>query len=257
MSPYVASPLARYMWCMGEVLDMAAIAALVGDPARANILYALLDGRAFTAGELAYAAHVTPQTASGHLAKLAAARLITLSQQGRHRYYGLAGPHVAGMLESIMAVAAISPPRCRPMKIDERMRNARMCYDHVAGRLGVGLTDWLHAHDHVEFSDDGGALTAAGEAFLRDFGVDIGDPRRSRRIFCRPCIDWSERRPHLAGAVGAALAARLFALGWIARVRDGRALVITPSGRRNLEQTFGFTLPDQGLKARASVTAPA
>jgi DNA-binding transcriptional ArsR family regulator len=238
---------------MSEVLDMAAIASLVGDPARANILYALLDGRAFTAGELAYAAHVTPQTASGHLAKLTAARLITLSQQGRHRYYHLAGPHVAGMLESIMAVAAISPPRCRPVKIEERMRNARMCYDHVAGRLGVALTDWLHAHDHVEFSDDGGALTAAGEAFLREFGVDIEDARHSRRIFCRPCIDWSERRPHLAGAVGAALASRLFALGWIARVRDGRALLITPSGRRNLEQTFGVRLPDQPLKGRTPV----
>jgi DNA-binding transcriptional ArsR family regulator len=249
--PSAEPRLARYIWNMSEILDMAAIASLVGDPARANILYALLDGRAFTAGELAYVAHVTPQTASGHLSKLAAARLITLSQQGRHRYYHLAGPHVAGMLESIMAVAAISPPRCRPVKIDERMRNARMCYDHVAGRLGVGLTDWLRAHDHVEFNDDGGALTAAGEEFLREFGVDIADARQSRRIFCRPCIDWSERRPHLAGAVGAALASRLFALGWISRVRDGRALLITPSGRRHLEQTFGFALPDQLSKGRA------
>jgi DNA-binding transcriptional ArsR family regulator len=248
---------ARYMRDMSEVLDVAAIAALVGDPARANILYALLDGRAFTAGELAYAAHVTPQTASGHLAKLAAARLIIVSQQGRHRYYQLAGPHVAGMLESIMAVAAISPPRCRPVKIDERMRDARMCYDHVAGRLGVGLTDWLRAHDHVEFSDDGGALTAAGEAFLREFGINIEDARCSRRIFCRPCMDWSERRPHLAGAVGAALASRLFALGWIARVRDGRALLITPSGRRNLDQAFGFRLPDQPLRGRTPVAVPA
>jgi DNA-binding transcriptional ArsR family regulator len=255
MSLYVESPPTRYMWTMSEVLDVAAIASLVGDPARANILYALLDGRAFTAGELAYAAHVTPQTASGHLAKLAAARLIVMSQQGRHRYYHLAGPHVAGMLESIMAVAAISPPRCRPVKIDDRTRNARMCYDHVAGRLGVGLTDWLHAHDHVEFSDDGGALTLAGEAFLRELGVDLENARRSRRIFCRPCMDWSERRPHLAGAVGAALASRLFALGWIARVRDGRALLITPSGRRNLEQIFDFRLPDEPLKGRAPMAA--
>jgi DNA-binding transcriptional ArsR family regulator len=256
-SLYMQSPPARYMLNMSEVLDVAAIASLVGDPARANILYALLDGRAFTAGELAYAAHVTPQTASGHLAKLAAARLIIMSRQGRHRYYHLAGPHVAGMLEGIMAVAAISPPRCRAVSIEEHMRNARMCYDHVAGRLGVGLTDWLHKHEHVEFSDDGGALTTAGEGFLREFGVDIENARRSRRIFCRPCMDWSERRPHLAGAVGAALASRLLALGWIARVRDGRALLITPSGRRNLEQTFDFRLPDQPLKGRTPVAVPA
>jgi DNA-binding transcriptional ArsR family regulator len=230
---------------MSEVLDLAAIAALVGDPARANILCALLDGRALTAGELAYAAHVSPQTASGHLGKLASAQLITSSPQGRHRYYYLAGPHVAAMLESIMAVAAISPPRCRPVRIDEGMRTARMCYDHIAGRLGVGLTDALCARNHVEFGDDGGALTAAGEMFLRDFGVDVEVARHSRRIFCRPCIDWSERRPHLAGAVGAALAKRLFALGWITRVRDGRALLITPLGRRNLQQTFSVQLPER------------
>jgi DNA-binding transcriptional ArsR family regulator len=232
---------------MSEVLDLAAIAALVGDPARANILCALLDGRALTAGELAYAAHVSPQTASGHLGKLAAAQLITSSPQGRHRYYYLAGPHVAAMLESIMAVAAIAPPRCRPVRINEDMRTARMCYDHIAGRLGVGLTDALCARNHVEFGDDGGALTAAGETFLRDFGIDVEGARHSRRIFCRPCIDWSERRPHLAGAVGAALAKRLFALGWITRVRDGRALVITPLGRRNLQQTFSVQLPERTL----------
>jgi DNA-binding transcriptional ArsR family regulator len=241
---------------MSEVLDLAAIAALVGDPARANILCALLDGRALTAGELAYAAHVSPQTASGHLGKLAAAQLIMSSPQGRHRYYYLAGSHVAAMLEGIMAVAAVAPPRCRPVRINEDMRTARMCYDHIAGRLGVGLTDALCARNHVEFGDDGGALTAAGEAFLRDFGIDVEGARHNRRIFCRPCIDWSERRPHLAGAVGAALAKRLFALGWITRVRDGRALVITPLGSRKLDQTFGVELPER-TKARALAAMPA
>jgi DNA-binding transcriptional ArsR family regulator len=126
---------------MSEVLDMAAIAALVGDPARANILCALLDGRALTASELAYAAHITPQTASGHLGKLSAARLIVPAQQGRHRYFRLAGPHIAAMLESISAVAAIAPPRLRPIRIDDTMRTARMCYDHLAGRLGVMLSN--------------------------------------------------------------------------------------------------------------------
>jgi DNA-binding transcriptional ArsR family regulator len=240
---------------MSEVLDIAAVAALVGDPARANILCALLDGRAFAAGELAYAAHVSPQTASGHLGKLAAARLIVSTPQGRHRYYRLAGPHVATMLESIMAVAAIAPPRCRPIRIDDDLRTARLCYDHIAGRLGVGLADALCARDHVEFSDDGGALTASGEAFLREFGIDVEKARHSRRIFCRPCIDWSERRPHLAGAVGAALAQRLFALRWIARVRDGRTLVITPMGRSNLEQTFGVQLPEHSIAAARPLVA--
>jgi DNA-binding transcriptional ArsR family regulator len=234
---------------MSDVLDVAAVAALVGDPARANILCALLDGRAFAAGELAYAAHVSPQTASGHLGKLAAARLIVSIPQGRHRYYRLAGPHVATMLESIIAVAAIAPPRCRPIRIDDDLRTARLCYDHIAGRLGVGLADALCTRGHVELSDDGGALTASGEAFLREFGIDIEKVRHSRRIFCRPCIDWSERRPHLAGAVGTALAQRLFALGWIERVRYGRALVITPIGRRNLEQTFSIRLPERSIAA--------
>jgi DNA-binding transcriptional ArsR family regulator len=234
---------------MTEVLDMAAVAALVGDPARANILSALLDGRALTAGELAYAARVSPQTASGHLAKLALARLLSSTQQGRHRYFRLAGPHVAAMLESIMAVAAIAPPRCRLIRVEERLRIARLCYDHIAGRLGVGLADALQARGCVELTHEGGALTAAGERCLQEIGIDMAEVRQGRRIFCRPCIDWSERRPHLAGAVGAALAQRLLDLGWIERRRDSRALLVTPQGRRSLEQSFGLSWPDSPAPA--------
>jgi len=197
---------------MSEVLDLAAIAALVGDPARANILTALLDGRALTATELAYAAHVTPQTASGHLGKLARAQLIVPAQQGRHRYFKLAGRHVAAMLESISEVAAVAPPRLKPIRIDDTMRQARMCYDHIAGRLGVTLADALRAQHHVEFADDGGVVTPSGEAFFARIGIDLAASRTGRRVFCRPCIDWSERRAHLAGAVGAALAIRLIEL---------------------------------------------
>jgi len=163
----------RYNPRMSEVLDVAAIAALVGDPARANIIVALLDGRALTASELAYAAHVTPQTASGHLGKLARANLIVPAQQGRHRYFRLAGRHVAAMLESISEVAAVAPPRLRPIRIDDTMRQARMCYDHVAGKLGVTLADALRGHGHVEFADDGGVVTPSGEAFFVKFGVDL------------------------------------------------------------------------------------
>jgi len=229
---------------MSEVLDMAAIAALVGDPARANILVALLDGRALTASELAYAAHVTPQTASGHLGKLARANLIVPAQQGRHRYFRLAGRHIAAMLESISEVAAVAPPRLRPIRIDDTMRQARMCYDHIAGQLGVVLADALREHGHIEFADDGGVVTPSGEAFFAKVGVDLSGARQNRRVFCRPCIDWSERRAHLAGAVGAALAERLMELRWIARKRDSRALTITPIGWAKIEHTFGCSLHD-------------
>jgi DNA-binding transcriptional ArsR family regulator len=229
---------------MSEVLDMAAVAALVGDPARANILCALLDGRALTASELAYAAHVTPQTASGHLGKLAAANLISVAAQGRHRYFRLAGPHVAQMLESISAVVAIAPPRLRPIRIDDTMRKARMCYDHIAGELGVALADSLQEHHHIELADDGGVVTESGEMFFHKLGIDLSAARGTRRAFCRPCVDWSERRAHLAGAVGAALARRLMDLRWISRKRDTRALTITPIGWGKIEQTFGCSLHD-------------
>lgn len=239
-----------YVLLMSEVLDIAAIAALVGDPARANILCALLDGRALTASELAYAAHISPQTASGHLGKLATANLIVPAQQGRHRYFRLAGSHVAAMLESISAVAAIAPPRLRPIRVDDAMRTARMCYDHLAGRLGVTLADALREQHHIEFADDGGVVTPSGEAFFAKFGIDLSASRKSRRVFCRPCIDFSERRAHLAGSIGAALATRLMELRWIARKRDTRALTITPIGWSNIERTFSCSLHDHTVRTR-------
>ena len=168
---------------MSEVLDMAAVAALIGDPARANILCALLDGRALTASELAYAAHVTPQTASGHLGKLAAAKLIVPAQQGRHRYFRLAGAHIAAMLESISAVASVAPPRLRPIRIDDTMRKARMCYDHIAGELGVTLADSLQEHHHIELAEDGGIVTETGEAFFHKLGHrSVGGARQPPRV---------------------------------------------------------------------------
>jgi DNA-binding transcriptional ArsR family regulator len=222
---------------------MAEIAALIGNPARANILLALGDGRALTATELAYAAHVSPQTTSGHLAQLTASGLLSLSKQGRHSYYRLASPLVGRMLEAIMAVAAGTPSRrTSRWRGDEALRTARTCYDHLAGRLAVALTDALIARDSVILSDDGGELTTEGTRFLLDFGIDLASARQRRRVFCRPCLDWSERRPHLAGAVGAAIAARCFDLGWIARQRDSRALTILPAGRDGLAKVFGVCL---------------
>ncbi|HUC16882.1 MAG TPA: helix-turn-helix transcriptional regulator [Acetobacteraceae bacterium] len=223
--------------------SIAEVAALVGNPARANMLTALLDGRAATAGELAQAAGVSPQTTSGHLAKLTEARLLLLSKQGRHVYYRLASPLIGRMLEGIMAVAADGPPRYRPRSGgDEALRTARTCYDHLAGRLGVALADALAARGQVALGEDGGEVTEEGEAFFTDFGLPITGLRNGRRTFCRPCLDWSERRPHLAGALGAALTDRLFTLGWVLRQRNTRAVLISAKGQTGLKAAFGIQL---------------
>jgi DNA-binding transcriptional ArsR family regulator len=224
---------------MSDTTRMASVAALLGDPARANILAALLDGRALTAKELAFAAHVSPQTTSGHLARLTEAGLLAAERQGRHRYFRLATPLVGQMLESVMAVAGPEPPRPGRWRGGEALRTARTCYDHLAGQLGVALADSLTAGGYVTLTSDGGEVTAAGYAFLRDFGAE---PMAGKRVFCHPCLDWSERRPHIAGRLGAALAARCLELGWIERQRDSRAVAITRTGERGFQERFGIRL---------------
>lgn len=219
--------------------NIAQTAALVGDPARANMLAALMDGRALTAAELARVAGVTPQTASGHLARLTEAGLIALERQGRHRYHRLASATVAQMLEGIMATAAILQGEDRiPLVVgprDKALRHARTCYDHLAGELAVAMADRMVARGHVEFSEDGGLLTKDGATFLRKLGAEL-DPAR---MFCRPCLDWSERRLHIAGSVGRALCQALIAQGWIRRIDGSRAVSVTPSGRLALRKAFG------------------
>ena len=233
----------RHIWPMSNAPHLAEVAALVGDPARANILCALLGGRALTATELAFVAGVSPQTTSGHLGKLLTGRLVVLMKQGRHRYYQLAGPHVAQMLESVMNVALTGPPRFQPKsQLDETMRNARTCYDHIAGVLGVGLAARLTERKFVVLGEDAGEVTPAGAEFLSRFGVDLSSARTKRQIFCRPCIDWTERRSHIGGAIGAALASRCFELKWVERVRGSRALTVTPAGRSGLMQVFSLSL---------------
>ncbi len=226
----------------------AEVAALAGDPARAGMLQALMDGRALTASELARIAGITPQTASGHLARLTTAGLLAVEQQGRHRYHRLASPAVAQMMESIMLVASPPEPARRKFTIgprDAALRAARTCYDHLAGRLGVALADALVAGGQVELAKDGGLMTDAGVALLRQLGIDV-DPmvRRSTsargRVLCRPCLDWSERRPHLAGAVGAALCSLSLANGWIRRIDGTRAVAVTPQGERSYRELFGI-----------------
>jgi DNA-binding transcriptional ArsR family regulator len=227
---------------MSDSTRIATTAALLGDPARANMLAALMDGRALTAKELAYAAHVTPQTASGHLAKLSDGGLLAAEKQGRHRYFRLASPLVGQMLEGVMAVAGPEPARPTTWRGGEALRKARTCYDHLAGRLGVALADALTESGHLALGTDGGEVTEQGQRFLSDFGAS---PPPGRRIYCRPCLDWSERRPHLAGRLGAALASRCFALGWIARQRDTRAVQITAAGHDGFREIFGIDLDAQ------------
>lgn len=239
---------------MSIALDMAEIAALVGDATRANILATLLDGRASTALELALAARVTPQTASAHLAKLVEGSLLTVDRQGRHRYFRLATAQVARTLETIMGLAAVTAPRHRrPLRMAADMRRARTCYDHIAGELGVAITDGLIAAGHVELDGEAGAVTDAGQSFFRTHGIDVSTAS-GRRIFCRPCIDWSERRPHLGGHVGAAICARCLDNGWIARRSGSRALTITPDGAAALPKIFGERLRPSCTRAAASVS---
>jgi DNA-binding transcriptional ArsR family regulator len=230
---------------MLSTTGMAEIAALVGDPTRTAMLVALMDGRALTATELAQVAGVSAQTTSGHLARLTEAGLLAVEQQGRRRYHRLASQAVAGMLEGIMAVASgIEAQRPAPVRTgprDAAMRRARTCYDHLAGRIAVAIADRMTQRGHVELSADGGALSDDGLAFFRSIGVDLHatDGRTARRrVFCRPCLDWSERRPHIAGAVGAALCAACFTQGWMRRVPGSRAVAITPAGRMALDRTF-------------------
>jgi DNA-binding transcriptional ArsR family regulator len=235
---------------MVAAANMVEVAALVGDTARAIMLAALMGGEALTASELAFLARISRPTASGHLKRLVAARLLAVTRKRRFSYYRIASPLVAGMLESIKAIAAIEvPPRHQPRSAhDEAIRFARTCYDHLAGRVGVAIADALVASGSILLTDDGGEVTEAGVRLLASFGAELTPPSRSRRIFCRPCLDWSERRYH----VGAEICRRCLDLGWLVRQRDTRALRLTAAGRAGLFDTFGVDLTsDRAAEFRA------
>jgi DNA-binding transcriptional ArsR family regulator len=219
---------------------IAEIAILVGDPARATILSALLDGRALTASELALAAQITPQTASTHLGKMTKAGLLSVDRNGRHRYFRLASPKVAEMIEGIVAVALEKRPKFRPLSPQATAVNAaRICYDHLAGRLSVDLTDALAAREYIVLDDQAAEITSAGTRFFTEFGIAL-PTRRLTRL----CLDWTERRPHIAGALGAAVTKRFFDLGWMERMERSHAVIVTPLGRRGLHETFGVDAPE-------------
>ena len=223
--------------------DIARIGALLGDPARTQMLTALMSGQALTAGELAREACVTPQTASSHLARLTEGGLIAPRRQGRCVYYALAGEAVAALMEQLAGLAvAAGHRRTRPGPRDAAMRRARVCYDHMAGELGVAMLDGLLARGAV--ADRGGALslTEAGEAFVVAFGVSAETLRQRRRPVCKACLDWSERRSHLAGALGKALLDQIYARGWARRVEGGRTLAFSAPGFAAFERTFAAGL---------------
>jgi DNA-binding transcriptional ArsR family regulator len=231
--------------------DIALIASLVGDPARANMLTALMSGRALTATELAHEAGVTPQTASSHLAKLQDGGLVATEKQGRHRYHRLTGPDVAVVLEGLMGLAARAGHlRTRTGPKDPALRHARVCYDHLAGDLGVQMFDTLVRQKLVRQSQERIGLSPQGERFVKEFGIDLAAIGGARRPLCKTCLDWSARRSHLAGALGSAMLARMYELKWASREPGTRIVRFTRSGERQFQALFGTETP-QVLAAKA------
>ncbi len=232
---------------MITVNALSEVAALMGDPARASMLQLLMDGRAHTASELALTAGVTAQTASGHLARMVDANLLAARAQGRNRFYRLASGEVSHAIESLMALAgarAEPASKTAAWRRDPDLRFCRTCYDHLAGQVGIAVTDSLTQHGHLE---PRGAkdwkLTSSGELFCERLGVDLAGARAAdSRHFARQCLDWSERRPHISGALGSAIADTFFKKGWTERLRRGRTVRLTDSGRRALSSHFGTSV---------------
>lgn len=219
-----------------ETPDIESLARTIGDPTRIKMLTLLMEGRALTAKELAYGAGVEPATATAHLKRLLEERLVSVAVQGRHKYVRLASPDVAQLMELMMAVAPRANVRRPAPRVEEKLRHARMCYDHLAGELGIGITDGLVKQGLLRKEEDAFAVTRKGAAWFGELGIDLDKTRGQRRKFASQCLDWSERRDHLGGALGAALAERLIDLGWIARKRNSRAVVVTAAGAAKLRE---------------------
>jgi DNA-binding transcriptional ArsR family regulator len=220
--------------------DIARVAALFGDPARANMLVALGDGRALTASELAAEAGVTKQTASSHLARLTNGGFIVVEPQGRHRYYRVTDEEVAHAIESLMGLAhAKGGRRTRTGPRDPALRHARSCYSHLAGELGVVMFNSLARRRWIELADDGVGVTASGRRAFTEFGIDLPALEALHRLLCRPCLDWSERRHHLAGSLGVALLQRITDLKWAKREKDSRIVRFSPQGERAFLKWLG------------------
>ncbi|KWW20688.1 MULTISPECIES: helix-turn-helix domain-containing protein [Peribacillus] len=219
--------------------NVAMIATLVSEASRAAILTTLLDGRYHTTSELAYMAGIEPQTASFHLAKMVDVNIVTVEKQGRHRYYGIQNQEVAQVMESFLSIAPpIEIKSLKQASEAKAMRLARTCYDHLAGNLGVQLTESLVKMGVLYEDKNGFSVTEKGEAFFSNFQIDCKKIKKKRRSFTHKCLDWSERRHHLSGALGNALLERLLELNWIQRLPNTRAIKITPDGKKGLKETF-------------------
>ncbi|CAN7550377.1 helix-turn-helix transcriptional regulator [Pseudoduganella sp. LjRoot289] len=228
---------------MNADTHLARIAGAIAEPARARMLCCLLDGHARTSTELSVVAEVSPSTASAHLARLKDEQLVQLLAQGKHRYYQLAGADVAAALEALLVVAGLPRPQFKPSTPD-RLRHARTCYDHMAGSVAVRLHDHMAAQGWLaEHEDDGREyeLTPAGEQGFDRLGVDTKALRKLRRRFACPCLDWSERKPHIGGALGAALLQLALKRGWVEQDLDSRALAVPPTGQRRMLAAFGLS----------------
>jgi DNA-binding transcriptional ArsR family regulator len=223
--------------------DLAAIGRVFGDSHRAQFLLALLSGEELAAGELAARSHASSSLASAHLSKLLAAGMVSVRREGRQRYYRIADAEVARAIEGVLAIAPARPPRSlRESRRASAIRQARTCYDHLAGHLGVALADALERTEALVVHDGGWELTPAGANRLEAFGLDIDALRRLRRPLLRPCLDWTERRPHVAGALGAAVSTRMFEQDWLRRVPGTRAVSVTSIGGRRLRAAFDVEL---------------
>ena len=219
---------------------LAAVAGAIAEPARTRMLCCLMDGHARTSTELAVVGQVSPSTASVHLARLKEQNLVQVLAQGKHRYYSLAGAEVAAALEALMRVAGLPRPEFVP-GTPTRLRRARTCYDHMAGSLAVGMLDFMLHHRWLSADDDTGyLLSEVGEAGLAKLGLDTDQVRKSRRRFACSCLDWSERRPHLGGALGAQLLALLLRERWVEADLDSRALAVTREGKRRFQRVFAL-----------------
>lgn len=219
--------------------DIARIASLIGDPARANILTALMSGKALTATELAAEAGVTPQTASAHLAKLETGGLVTQARQGRHKYTRLASDDVAHLLETLMGIAAgAGHLRTRPGPRDPELRRARVCYNHLAGDMGTRMYDSLLARGFLHRDSEALTLSDDGHHFITALGLDLDRLPSPRTVLCRDCLDWSERRAHLAGRLGRGLLGHIERVGWARRVQDTRIIRFTPVGEAAFDSAF-------------------
>lgn len=223
--------------------NLAQVAMLIGEPARATMLLALLGGQALPAGELAARAQVTPQTASAHLARLIDGGLVQVTSSGRHRYYRLSSREIGAVLEALLTIAPARPVHSLRQSEEARaLRAARTCYDHLAGALGVALTQRLLELALLIREGNCYHVTDDGAAWLASWSIDLAALRSGRRVLARPCLDWSERHDHLAGALGAAITAALFARGWLLRTPGSRAVHLTAEGRAGLQRELGLSL---------------